>query len=79
MEHAHLAKQNYGYTATLPLRNFCSEFAEQGFDVAPLHVGARRVGEQQFERALVLPLHGRRWYRKSVPDATTVEVEGSDG
>lgn len=79
MEHAHLAKQNYGYAATLPLGNFCPEFAEQGFDVAPLHVGARRVGEQQFERASVLPLHRHRWYQVSVPGATTRDVECSDG
>ena len=79
MEYAHFAKQNYGYAATFPLRDFCPKFAEQGFDVAPLHVGARRVGEQQFERALVLPLHRRRWYQKSVPGATAREVEDSDG
>ena len=79
MEHAHLAKQNYGYAATLALGNFCAEFTEQGFDVAPLHVGAGRVGEQQFERALVLPLHRRKWYQKSVPGAAKGEVLGSDG
>ena len=79
MEHAHFAKQNHGYAATLALRNFCAQFAEHGFDVVPLHVGAGRMGKQQLERALVLPLHGRRWYQKSVPYATTSEVEGSDG
>ncbi len=79
MEHAHFAKQNYGYAATLALGNFCAQFAEQGFNVAPLHVGAGRVGKQQLERALVLPLHGRRWYQMSVPSATASEVEDSDG
>lgn len=45
MEHAHLAEQNHGDPATLALGNLCTEFAEQGFDVAPLHIGAGWVGE----------------------------------
>ena len=57
MENAHLAEQDYSYAATLALADFCLEFTEQCFNVLPLDIAAGRVGEDQFKRALVLPLH----------------------
>ena len=79
MEDTHLAEENYSHAATFSLGDLCAEFSKEGFDVAPLNIGAGRMGEHEFERASVLPLHGHIWYQKAVLTATTRVVEGSDG
>ena len=66
MENAHLPEQDNSYAATLALADFCLEFTEQCFNVLPLDIAAGRGGENQFERALVLPLHGLQWYHEWV-------------
>ena len=57
MEHPNFFKQDYSYTTTLSLADFSAQFYEQRFDIAPLDVRTRGAGEDQFESALVLPLH----------------------
>jgi hypothetical protein len=71
MKYTYLAEEDYSHTATFALGDLCAEFSKQGFDVTPLEVGAGRVNEQEVERALMLPLHERGWYQKSVLGATT--------
>ena len=66
MENAHLAEQDYSYTATLAFADFCLEITEQCLNVLPLDIAAGRVSEDQFERALVLPPHGLSWYHEWV-------------
>ena len=70
MEHPYLAEENDSNSATFSLGDVSAKFPEQRLDVAPLNIGARRVGEQEFERALVLPLHASGWYRIPVLLAT---------
>lgn len=57
MEHPHFFKQNYSHTTTLSFADLGAQFYEQRFDIAPLDVPTRGAGEDQFESALVLPLH----------------------
>ena len=57
MEDAYLAKQDQGHTASLPLGDLGPKVTKEGFDVLPLDVGARRVGEDRCESARLLPLH----------------------
>jgi hypothetical protein len=64
MKYTYLAEENYCHAATFALGDLCAELSKEGFDVAPLDVGASRVSEQEFERALMLPPHDRRWYQK---------------
>jgi hypothetical protein len=59
MKYTYLAKENYSHAATFALGDLCAELSKQRFDVAPLDVGAGRVSEKEFERALMLPLHAR--------------------
>lgn len=56
MEYPHLAKQDDGDPATFPLNDFTSKFIEKRFDILPVDIGAGRVRENAFQRALVLPL-----------------------
>ena len=57
MEDAHLAEQDNCYATALSLADFGSKLAEECFDVFPLDIRTCRVSEDDFERALVLPLH----------------------
>lgn len=57
MEHSHFIEQDYSYTTTFSLADFSAQFYEQRFDIAPLDIPTRGAGEDQFESALVLPLH----------------------
>ncbi len=59
MKHPNFFEQDYGYTTTFSRRDFGAQFHEQRLDVAPLDVTARGVTEDQFESALVLPLHSK--------------------
>lgn len=57
MEDPDLIEQDNCNSTSFPLRNLCSEFAEQTFNVLPLDVGTRRMGEDRLQRALRLALH----------------------
>ena len=57
MEHSHFFKQNYSYPTTLSLADVGAQLYEQRFNIAPLDVPTRGPCEEQFESALVLPLH----------------------
>jgi len=70
MKHSNFFKQNYGYPTTFSLADFGTQFYKQRFDIAPLNVPTRGSGEDQFESALVLPLHA-----EMVPRSST-EVPG---
>ena len=60
MKDPHLAEQDNRHATTLSLADLGPEFAEESFDVLPLHIGARGVSKDDFERPLVLPLHAKR-------------------
>lgn len=51
MEYANLSEENYSDAACFALGDLGARFPKQTFDVAPLHIGTRRVGEEEFERA----------------------------
>ena len=57
MEDSHFVEKDNSHTATFSLADLGSEFVEECFDILPLDVRTGRVGEDDFERALVLPLH----------------------
>ena len=57
MKDAHLAEQDNCDATTLSLADFGSKPVEERFDVLPLDIRTCRVSEDDFERALVLPLH----------------------
>lgn len=57
MKHPDFIEQDYGYATTFSLGDFGTQLRKQRFDIAPLHVTARRAPEDQFQSALVLPLH----------------------
>ena len=57
MEHSHFFEQDHGYTTTLALADFGSQFYQQRFNIAPLDVSACRAGKDQFKSSLMLPLH----------------------
>ena len=66
MKHSHLFKQDYGYATPFSLADFGAQLYKQRFDIAPLNVSTRGSGEDQFESALVLPLHA-----EIVPQSST--------
>ena len=66
MENPDLTEENDSDSATFSFEDLCAKLPEQGFDVPPLNVGARWMGEQKCERALMLPLHGPEWYQRTV-------------
>ena len=57
MKDTHLAEQHNRHAATLTLADLCPELAEERFNVLPLNICTRGVSEDNFERALMLPLH----------------------
>jgi len=57
MEDPYLAEQDHGNTAAFALSNFCAQFREERFNVSPWDIGARRTREDQFQGALMSPLH----------------------
>ena len=57
MKHSHFFKEDYGDTTTFSLTDLGAQFYEQRFNIAPLDVPTRGAGKDQFESALVLPLH----------------------
>ena len=59
MKHLDFFEQDYRYATTFSLRDFGAQLYKQRFDIAPLDVTARGVTEDQFESALVLPLHAK--------------------
>jgi len=76
MEYTYLPEENDSHPATFTLGDFCAKFPKQDLDVAPLNIGAGRVSEQEFERALMLPLHAYGWYQKSVLNAIPSAARG---
>jgi len=59
MEDPDLTEQNNSDATALAFAHLCTKLSEERFNVAPLDVGARRMGEQRCKRALVLLLHRR--------------------
>ena len=57
MKYAHFPKQKYGNPATGPLFNFRTKLNEQGFNIPPLDICARRPRKNQVDKPLVLPFH----------------------
>ena len=57
MKDPHFAEQDDCHPASLALADLCAEFAKEGLYVLPIQVGAGRMSEQGFQRALVLPIH----------------------
>lgn len=49
VEDSHLSEENDGQPASFSLADLGSQLDEEGFDVPPLDVGARRVGKDGFE------------------------------
>ena len=78
MEHPNLGEQDDCHAAAFALADLRTKLPEESFDIAPLDVGAGRVSEDGFERALVLPLHALHGttmkYRKSHDSPTTANV-----
>ena len=67
MEHSHFFEQDHSDTTTFSLADFSAQFYEQRFDITPLNISTRGASEDQFESALVLPLHA-----EIVPRSSTV-------
>ena len=67
VEDTHFVEQDDGNPAALALADLGPELGEERFDVLPLDVCARRMREDNFNRALMLPLHPRKgitnWYQ----------------
>jgi hypothetical protein len=57
MKDPNLFKQNNGDATPFSFRNFGAKLEEQGFDIAPLDISARRPSKNQLERPLVPTLH----------------------
>ena len=57
MEHSHFFKEEDSYATTFSLADFGAKLYEQALDISPLDIATRGAGEDQFESALVLPLH----------------------
>jgi hypothetical protein len=58
MKDPHLFKQDNGNATALAFGDFGAKLDEQSLYVTPLEVSACGPSEDQFERALMLPLHG---------------------
>ena len=74
MKDPYLAEQDNGHTTAFSFADFSVQLLERRFDVLPLDIRAGRVSEDEFECALMLPLHElmvpktgtrvmRRWFR----------------
>lgn len=57
VKHSNFFKQDNSYTTAFSFGDFGAQLDEQRFNVAPLHVPACWSSKDQFEGALVLPLH----------------------
>jgi hypothetical protein len=57
MEHPNLFEKHDGDAASFALADFSAKLAKERLDIPPLDVGAGRVGEDCFKRALMLSLH----------------------
>ena len=57
MKDTYFAEQDDRYATAFPLADLGSEFFEERFDVLPLDICTGGVSKEEFERALVLPLH----------------------
>lgn len=57
MKDSHFFEQDNRKATTLALRDFSAKLYEQSLDVAPLNVAACGPSKDQFESALMLPLH----------------------
>jgi hypothetical protein len=57
MKDPDFSKQHNGHAAALSFSDFSAKFHEQSLNVAPLDISAGGPSKDQFERALVLPLH----------------------
>ena len=71
MKDTNVFKQDNGNATTLSFRDFGAKLCEQSLDVAPLNVPACGPSKDQFEGALVLPLHAGM-----VPLASTAFTHG---
>ena len=58
MKDSHFFKQDNGNATTLAFRDFGAKLYEQSLYVTPLDVSACGPSKDQFEGALMLPLHG---------------------
>ena len=58
MKDPHLAEQHHSDSASFPLGHFGAQSTQQGLDVLPCDVAARRVSEKGFKRALTASFHG---------------------
>ena len=57
MEHSHFFEYDHSDATAFSLADFGAKFYEQRFDIAPLDIPTGGPREDQFESALVLPLH----------------------
>jgi hypothetical protein len=57
MKYPNFLEQHDSNTTPLSLADFRAHLCEQRFDITPLDVSTGGAGENQFEGALVLPLH----------------------
>lgn len=66
MKDANLAEQYYCDSTTFTLGNLRPKFDKQCLNVAPLDIGARWTGKNEFKRTL-----GRSLHRAMVPKSST--------
>lgn len=59
MENPDLREQDHRNPAAFALADVGPQLLENGFDITPRNISARRAGKDQFECALVSPFHGR--------------------
>lgn len=57
MENPDIPEQDHRNPAAFALADVGPQRQEQGFDISPRNISARRAGEDQSECALVSPLH----------------------
>jgi len=67
----HLIKQKDRNPAACPFFNFCAQFNEETFHIAPLDIAARRPRKDQFNSSLMPSLH-----RQMVPFLGTERKPG---
>ena len=57
MKNAQLAEQDHCYPAAFSFRNLSPEFSKQGFNIAPLDVGACWMREDRGKGAMLRSFH----------------------